>query len=52
MKKSFQKQIFKALAKKVSILSTTEKGQLRGGFSSVSLTPAQGVGANGKDCIC
>ena len=37
MKKSFQKQSFKALAKKVSTLSTTEKGQLRGGFSSVFL---------------
>jgi len=52
MKKENQKQSFKTLAKKVSTLSATQKGQLKGGFSSVTLIPKEGAGANGSWCIC
>ena len=37
MEKQFQNEKFQALAKKIIVLSSNDKGNLKGGFTSVKL---------------
>ncbi|NAW49922.1 hypothetical protein GNY06_00425 [Elizabethkingia argentiflava] len=53
MKKSnFQKQSFEALTKKMNSLTSTEKGQLKGGFQPISTSTQPVSGSNGVGCTC
>ncbi|AZA88342.1 hypothetical protein EG349_16975 [Chryseobacterium shandongense] len=52
MKKSFQIKKFQALAKKIIVLSSNDKGNLKGGFASVKLQSIKNVKANGYQCWC
>ncbi|AZA88343.1 hypothetical protein EG349_16980 [Chryseobacterium shandongense] len=52
MEKQFQNEKFQALAKKIIVLSSNDKGNLKGGFTSVKLQSIKIIKANGSDCIC